>query len=124
MKKYFWTALPVATILLIGATFTSQQTNLESSNISGTWIAEFQEHKWNGVSESLWITMRANTRRDRHGFSFTIDLKDIDGLGVTPGHNGRSSVQFSLNREAGNFDFEGQFIDAAGSGTFAFGIIV
>ncbi len=92
-----------------------------AQSITGTWIGEFQDHRWGGgVSETLWMTLRANTREERHGFSFTLKLKELDGLGISKGHNGKSRVTFDMNREAGNFGFEGQFVDDAGSGTFTF----
>ena len=93
---------------------------VRAQDVAGTWIGEFRQQSWGGVSESLWMTMRASARNERHGFNFSLDLKDLEGLGIAMGHNGKSAVTFSLNREAGNFDFEGQFVEDAGSGTFTF----
>ena len=88
--------------------------------IEGAWIAEFQHHKWERVSESLWMTLRAGSGEDRHGFNFNLPIRDLEGLNVGPGHDGRAEVQFALNREAGNIAFSGRFIGEAGSGDFTF----
>ena len=88
--------------------------------VEGSWIGEFRTHRWQGVSESLWISLRARTDRERHGYSFHIPLKDLDGLSIAPGNTGDSQVQFTLPREAGRFVFEGQFRRDTGSGAFVF----
>ena len=88
--------------------------------IEGTWIADLQKHQWRDVSESMWLTLRASEREGRHGYNVNLALKDIEGLGITSSHEGRTDVKFEVNREAGRLTFEGRFVNDVGSGTFTF----
>ncbi|MFB3132760.1 MAG: hypothetical protein ACE10K_09610, partial [Rhodothermales bacterium] len=94
--------------------------NPSVDTVEGSWIGEFRTHRWQDVSETLWISLRARTDRERHGYSFHVLLKDLDGLSIAPGNTGDSQVQFTLPREAGRFVFEGQFRHDTGSGAFTF----
>ncbi len=93
---------------------------VRAETVTGTWIGEFRTHEWGDVSEALWLSIKVQTPSDRYGFSFTVPLKDLQGMTIAPGHRGASQVAFALPRQAGRFDFEGRFREDTGSGDFRF----
>ncbi len=62
----------------------------EANVVRGTWIGELRTHRWEGVAESLWLSIQARTDEEKYGYSFHVPLKDFEDLSIAPGHRGRT----------------------------------
>lgn len=96
--------------------------------ITGEWTAEFgksrtKKHEADEQDEivkkdSLYLSLKRRTERGGMSNSgSTYDVSDFQGL-TRDQVMGTSNVNFSLQREAGTFQFEGSFNAGKGSGTF------
>jgi hypothetical protein len=96
--------------------------------INGEWTAEFgksrpKKHEADEQEEivkkdSLYLSLKRRTERGGMSNSgSTYDVSDFQGL-TRDQVMGSSNVNFSLQREAGTFQFEGSFNNGKGSGTF------
>src|SRR6476646_5056175 len=81
--------------------------------ITGTWTANTRDET--GGKINLNLERRSNGGgHNQMGKSY--DYSELQGLSPNP--NGK--VSFRLAREAGNIDFQGEFVNGRGSGTFTF----
>lgn len=84
--------------------------------ITGTWTANSREEKDGKINLSLERRSTNGNGRNQMGKSY--DYSELQGLSRDQAQNGK--VSFRLVREAGNLDFQGEFVNGRGSGTFSF----
>ena len=82
--------------------------------ITGTWTANTRDEKEGKINLSLERRSTNGNGRNQMGKSY--DYSELQGL--SPNANGK--VSFRLVREAGNIDFQGEFVNGRGSGTFTY----
>lgn len=98
------------------------------TQITGEWTAEFgktrpKKHETDEqeeVSKKDGLQLNLKRRTERGGMSnsgSSYDISDFQGLTLDQ-VTGNSNVNFSLQREAGTFNFTGSFSAGRGSGTF------
>jgi hypothetical protein len=83
--------------------------------VTGTWKAEVKTEK----NDKIQVSFERKTEKGgkhQHGSSFA--YSDFQGLTREKAQNGR--VSFSLAREAGTIECEGEFTNGKGAGTFRF----
>ncbi len=83
--------------------------------VTGTWKAEVKPEK----NDKIYVSFDRKTEKGgkhQHGSSFA--FSDFQGLSRENAQNGR--VSFSLAREAGTIECEGEFTNGKGAGTFRF----
>ncbi|MCD9186548.1 MAG: hypothetical protein LUM44_08945 [Pyrinomonadaceae bacterium] len=86
------------------------------TEIRGDWKASVNSEK---SEKKLNLSMSRNSgKNNRNQMGSSFDVKDFEGLSESQFAN--SNVRFSLTREAGRVDFEGNFSNNKGSGTFVF----
>lgn len=99
-------------------------TSASAQTAEGVWIAEVKTFDFDGDLQQahLWLSLRRSSqgRSSYDQFGLTLELDEVEGLHVGPGHIGESPVQFALNREAGSVMFQGRFKNEAGAGDFTF----
>jgi hypothetical protein len=106
----------------------SEEPVTAQQQITGEWTAEFgksrpkkheaDEHEEIVKKDSLHLSLKRRTERggmSNSGSSY--EVSDFQGL-TRDQVMGSSNVNFSLQREAGTFQFEGSFNNGKGSGTF------
>ncbi len=106
---------------LLALTVSAQET------LTGTWKADTRNEKakkWDDESsnrgERIHISFERRTEKggkNNHGSSFY--YSDLQGL-TKEQASGSGTVKFSLAREAGTIDCDGNFADGKGTGTFRF----
>lgn len=84
--------------------------------ITGTWTANTRDEKDGKINLSLERRSTNGTGRNQMGKSY--DYSELQGLTREQAQNGK--VSFSLVREAGTIQFDGEFVNGRGSGTFTF----
>ena len=106
--------------LTVAAWITSSQVEAQSgsqaeaqSSYNGTWNASLSK------KNKLNLNAEREHKRGKSNFGQDFDLADFQGLTLDQATNG-GRVNFSLVREAGRVDFEGNFQNGKGSGTFRF----
>lgn len=82
--------------------------------ITGTWTANTRDEKNGKINLSLERRSSNGSSHNQMGKSY--DYSELEGLSPNP--NGK--VNFRLVREAGNIQFDGEFANGRGSGTFTF----
>jgi hypothetical protein len=82
--------------------------------ITGTWTANSRDDKDGKINLSLERRSTNGNGRNQMGKSY--DYSELQGLSPNP--NGK--VSFRLAKEAGNIDFQGEFVNGRGSGTFTY----
>jgi hypothetical protein len=83
--------------------------------VTGTWKAEVKPEK----NDKIYVSFDRKTEKGgkhQHGSSFA--FSDFQSLSREKAQNGR--VSFSLAREAGTIECEGEFTNGKGAGTFRF----
>lgn len=86
-----------------------------AQSASGDWKASVSED-----SNKIHLNVERRTARGgRSQNGQTYDFSDLDGLSLQQARAG-GPVRFSMVREAGRLDFEGNFQNGKGSGTFTF----
>lgn len=110
----FAIGIAVITSLAAGAWMASWNVAAQST-MTGTWTASLSK-------DNSKINLNFERQRDRggkhkHGQNF--EFSDLQGLSREQALSG-GPVSFSLVREAGRIDCEGNFQDGKGSGTFRF----
>jgi len=105
--------------LLVVATFavciTVVKTTAQTA-VSGTWTASLDNEQTRKIQLNL---ERRTQRGSRSQMGQSYDLADLQGLSSDQA-SGSGPVKFSLVREAGRIDCEGNFQNGKGSGTFTF----
>lgn len=84
------------------------------SPITGTWTANSRDEKDGKINLNLERRSTHGNGHNQMGKSY--DYSELQGL--SPNTNGK--VSFRLVREAGNIDFQGEFVNGRGAGTFTF----
>jgi hypothetical protein len=87
------------------------------TTLSGDWKAEVKSEK---SPDKLYLSFERRTEkggRNQHGSSF--NYSDLQGLSREQAQAG-GAVKFSLVREAGTIECEGNFANGKGAGTFRF----
>jgi hypothetical protein len=84
------------------------------SPITGTWTASSRDEKDGKINLNLERRSTHGNGHNQMGKSY--DYSELQGL--SPNTNGK--VSFRLVREAGNIDFQGEFVNGRGAGTFTF----
>lgn len=110
MRKRIFSTFTALTfiIFVIGSYVIVAQTQ-----VSGDWKATA---KSDGKIHISFDKKSAGDRKNR--FGSTYDYEDFQGLTQSQTQGGR--VNFSLVREAGTIDLEGEFADGSGKGTYRF----
>ena len=98
-------------ILVFGSHVIVAQTNLE-----GDWTAKINAEK----NDKIYISFeRRSAKGDRNQMGQSYNFADFQGLSREQVSN-NGAVRFSLVREAGTIDCEGNFTNGKGAGTFHF----
>lgn len=105
------------------------ETNIVAAQtqITGEWTAEFGK-KWGkkhaddqqeevAKPDSLYLSLKRRVEKGMSNSGSSYDISDFQGL-TRDQVTGSSNVNFSLQREAGTFQFEGSFSAGKGSGRF------
>jgi len=112
-NRYF-IGMALITSLVLLAWIASTKAGAQTS-ISGDWTASVSKD-----SEKINLHMeRRSDKGGRHQNGQTYEFSDLQGLSREQALNG-GQVSFSLVREAGRIDFQGNFQNGKGSGTFRF----
>lgn len=78
--------------------------------------------EWKGNARDkdgkIHLTLSRSTDNGKNQHGSTFEYSELQGLTREQAQNGR--VSFRLAREAGTINFEGNFVDGKGSGTFVF----
>lgn len=82
--------------------------------VSGTWKAEIKSAK----PDEIHVSFERKSKNGRNQQGSNYKFSDFQGLNSSQAQNGK--VRFSLVREAGNIECEGEFSGGKGSGTFTF----
>ena len=82
--------------------------------ITGTWTANTRDEKDGKINLNLERRSTNGSGHNQMGKSY--DYSELQGLSANP--NGK--VSFRLVREAGNIDFQGEFVNGCGAGTFTY----
>jgi hypothetical protein len=101
------------------------------NQITGEWSADFgksrnkkhgdeedDEAKAANQEDKLYLQLKRRTENGTSNSGSTYQLTDFQGL-TREQVSGNSNVSFSLQREAGTFQFEGSFNNGKGAGRFA-----
>ena len=83
--------------------------------ITGTWTANTREEKDGRINLSL---ERRSASGGHNQMGKTYDYSDLQGLTREQAQNGK--VSFRLAHEAGTIQFDGEFLNGRGSGTFTY----
>jgi len=84
--------------------------------ITGTWTASTRDEKPGKIQLNLERRSSNGNGRSQMGKSY--DYSELQGLSATQTQNGK--VSFQIAREAGTIQFDGEFVNGRGSGTFVF----
>jgi hypothetical protein len=84
--------------------------------ITGTWTANTRDEKDGKINLSLERRNTNGSGRNQMGKSY--DYSELQGLSREQAQN--SKVSFRLVREAGTIQFDGEFVNGRGSGTFIY----
>jgi hypothetical protein len=109
MQKIVITSLALL-ICIAGISVTAQNPT------TGTWTASISSKDDSKIQLNL---SRRNDKGKNHQSGQSYELSDLQGLTREQAQNG-GPVSFSLVREAGRVDLEGNFQNGKGSGTFRF----
>ena len=82
--------------------------------VTGTWTANTRDEKDGKINLSLERRSTNGNGRNQMGKSY--DYSELQGLS----QNANGKVSFRLVREAGNIDFQGEFVNGRGAGTFSY----
>ncbi len=85
--------------------------------LDGTWRARLQDN-WTRKDGQQWLSLQMDRDDDHFGMSFPMD--ELQGLGARGDRWTASDVRFSVRRDAGTVDFQGNFSDGRGTGTWRF----
>lgn len=105
-----------------------------AGTLTGTWKAndndwsskrknkdEFDPLKEEKSKDKIHLSFRFERQNGRtNNFGSSFDYGELSGLSRAQVEGANSSVNFSLNREAGTIDMQGTFENGKGSGTFRF----
>lgn len=86
------------------------------STVSGKWSAGPAKDSESEIQLNVW---RETSKSKRYQMGQTYKIEELRGLSISTVKNG-GSARFSLEREAGNIDFDGSFSGSKGEGTFVF----
>lgn len=115
MSKNFRKFLPLFISLSLIVFVIGSYVIVAQEAVIGTWKAETKTEK----GDKIHISFERKTERggkNQHGSSY--EFSDFQGLSRERAQNGR--VNFSLVREAGTIECEGEFANGKGAGTFRF----
>lgn len=82
--------------------------------ITGTWTANARDEKDGKINLNLERRSPNGSGHNQMGKSY--DYSELQGLSA----NSNGKVSFRLVREAGNIDFQGEFVNGRGTGTFTY----
>jgi hypothetical protein len=86
--------------------------------LDGTWRARLND-TWNRRDGEQWINLQLY-RDENRTFGFSVPLRDVVGAGGASSRWSARNVRFSVQRDAGTLDFQGDFDDGRGTGTWRF----
>ena len=113
MLKRPWLYLLVVATFLVAITVVKTPAQ---TAVSGTWTASLNNEKTGKIQLNF---ERRTQRGSRSQMGQSYDFADLQGLSSDQA-SGSGPVKFSLVREAGRIDCEGNFQNGKGSGTFTF----
>jgi predicted metallopeptidase len=108
------------TLSLAAATLPSdaRQAQPTPPNLDGTWRARMHD-TWTRGDGQQWVNLQLD-RDGRHNFGISVPVSDLAGLGPSISRLTGRNVRFTVRRDAGALEFEGNFDDGRGSGTWRF----
>ena len=89
-----------------------------TATLDGTWRARLQDN-WTRKDGEQWVSLQLERDDDRR-FGFSIPMSELEGLGARGDRWTASNVRFNIRRDAGTVDFDGNFTDGRGTGTWRF----
>jgi hypothetical protein len=87
-------------------------------SLDGTWRARLQD-AWGREDGQQWVSIQLAQGRDRQS-GFSVPITELEGLGARGSRWTATNIQFSIGRDAGSIDFQGDFTDGRGAGTWRF----
>ena len=108
IQKFASFFLTLIVIVIGNYVIVAQQT------ISGTWKAEVKSNK----TDEIYFSFERKTVRGKNQHGTNYKFSDFQGLNPSQTQSGK--IRFSLVREAGNIECEGEFSNGKGAGNFTF----
>jgi hypothetical protein len=101
------------------AVATTPSDALQSTDtIGGTWRARLHE-TWTRNDGQQWINLQLS-RDSGSNFGFSVPLSDLIGAGGAGQRWSAKNVRFTVQRDAGTLEFQGDFDEGRGAGTWRF----
>ena len=86
--------------------------------LDGTWRLRFRD-TWTRGDGQQWVNLQLDRDTGRQ-FGISIPVAELSGLGAQSGRWTAKDVRFTVRRDAGTLDFQGNFNDGEGAGTWRF----